>query len=702
MSGRLSRLFRSSKPPERPQEPAEPIYKPLDTSRRQIRLLRIEPAKDPSHKIKCHLFTESLDEKPRYHALSYVWGNPKDRKLIINLDGTDFLVTLNLYAALRRFRRKREDVVFWIDAICINQDDLAERSSQVTLMPSIYSGAEVVKAWVGDADANSDVAISTMEKWTANMDEKLSHVEHVVKYVTELCFKGKAFDRRDALMRKNVVDALNAFLFRPYWSRVWIVQELVLAPSAIVVCGQREILFDRIVFFTALWVAMRAHAETSGAAGRNPDTATEVWAPPATRIAMDREKSIYPLVDSCRNCSSTDPRDKLYSLLGLTQQSSGVATKSIPDYAKPVSQVFLEFMHTMFEETGELRLDGSNGVGLAQRGSPRIPGLPSWATDYAYSEEPAFKVHGAGAGAGMQSTVKKAVAGYDPMVLESQAIFVDTVTTSCLVNKNDAFREDVCEFILNNCYGSHPAEIPRIQAFFRILAECDSKDHSIKFKGQAGRDFFYRKAAGFIDWLGLKAKNHNYKNPKYLDFVSQLAGKFGGQKDHATMQELLGIPQVGTHVLLFLSTTAAVDNLYDPCYRWGGLQGLLTLSQQQLLGGFWGKDVDQAEELSWKDEDGVYRSSGLIMFLTDLGEILWRKSIFVTEKGYVGIGPADTFVGDEIVVLPACKYPLAVRKKDAFYQVVGICRVYGLMDSEAVTMLNAAGSGLSLREIKLI
>jgi hypothetical protein len=701
MSGRLSRLFRTSKPPEKPQEPAAPIYKPLDSSRRQIRLLRIEPAKDPSHKIKCHLFTESLDEKPRYHALSYVWGNTKDRKSI-NLDGTDFLVTLNLYVALRRFRMRREDVVFWIDAICINQDDLAERSSQVTLMCSIYSGAEVVKAWVGEADTSSDVAISTMEKWTANMDEKLSHVKHVITYVAEQCYKWKIFDKRDSLMRKNVVVALDAFLIRPYWSRAWIVQELVLAPSAIVVCGQREILFDRIVFFLVLWVAVRTHAETSGAAGRNPDAVMKLWEPPAIRIAVDREKSIYPLVATCRPCSSTDPRDKLYSLLGLTQQSGGIVAKMIPDYAKPVPQVFVEFMRTMFEETGELRLDGTNGVGLAQRGSPRIPGLPSWATDYAYLEEPAFNIYGAGAGAGMQSTVKKAAAGYDPMALESQAIFVDTVTTSLLVNKDHELREDVWGFILDNCHGSHPAGIPRIQAFFRILAEGDSKDHSIKFEGQSGRDLFYRKAAGFVDWLGLVAKNWDYQDPKYLDFVSHLAGKFGGQNDHATMQELLGTPQVGTHVLLFLSTTAAVETLYQPCYRWGGLQGLLTLSQQQLLGGFWGKDGGQAEELSWEDEDGVYRSSSLTMFLTDLRQYLWRKSIFVTEKGYVGIGPADTFVGDEIVVLPACKYPLAVRKKDSFYQVVGICRVYGLMDSEAVTMLNAGGSGLSLREVKII
>lgn len=365
MSGRLNRLFRSSKPPEKPHEPAEPIYKPLDTGQRQIRLLRIKPAKDPSQKIKCHLFTASLDEKPRYHALSYVWGDSKDRKPI-NLDGTDFLVTHNLYVALRRFRMKREDVVFWIDAICVNQDDLAERSSQVMLMGSVYSGAEVVKAWVGEADAGSDGALSTMEKWTSNMDEKLSRVNHVVQYVTDQGFEGKVFNSRDALMQKNVVTPLNAFLCRPYWSRVWIIQELVLAPSAIVVCGQREILFDRIVFFTILWTAVRTHAMTSGAAGRNPDTALNIWEPPAIRIAVNRVESIYQLVDSIRTCSSTDPRDKLYSVLGLAQQAGGVVAKTIPNYAEPVPQVFLEFMRTRFEETGELRLDGSNGVGLGQ------------------------------------------------------------------------------------------------------------------------------------------------------------------------------------------------------------------------------------------------------------------------------------------------------------------------------------------------
>jgi len=126
---------------------------------------------------------------------------------------------------------KKADIVFWIGAICINQDDLAERNSQVNLMYAIYSGAKVVKAWIDEADANSDAAIDTIEKWTVNM-KKLSHVDNVIKYITRQAEKRKFYYKLDDISQESVVDPLKAFLFRLYWKRMWIIQELVLAPNA--------------------------------------------------------------------------------------------------------------------------------------------------------------------------------------------------------------------------------------------------------------------------------------------------------------------------------------------------------------------------------------------------------------------------------------------------------------------------------------
>ena len=124
------------------------LYARLDPSSCQIRLVHIQPGvwDDP---ILCELETVSLDSSPVYQTLSYFWGDPKDSKPIL-LEDCVFDVTSNLYDALRRLRRANSIRVIWIDAICINQMDNDEKAQQVMLMKSIYSKCREVIMWLGD------------------------------------------------------------------------------------------------------------------------------------------------------------------------------------------------------------------------------------------------------------------------------------------------------------------------------------------------------------------------------------------------------------------------------------------------------------------------------------------------------------------------------------------------------------------------
>lgn len=147
------------------------IYTNLDSSERQIRLLKVllnegAPGSEQSSSLVCcDLSIHSLnhDNPPSYTALSYVWGPPPtmsgsgDDTLIVN--GEAIPARENLLSALRAFQRRKDSAYLWVDAVCINQDDLEEKMTQIKLMGDIYSLAEKTVIWLGTAEDDSDDAM---------------------------------------------------------------------------------------------------------------------------------------------------------------------------------------------------------------------------------------------------------------------------------------------------------------------------------------------------------------------------------------------------------------------------------------------------------------------------------------------------------------------------------------------------------------
>ena len=225
------------------------LYQHLDSQRQEIRLLQIDPSLDFLASIKCRLFTASLAEvpPPSYKALSYVWGDPKVTAEIF-INGVGRQVTINLVSALHRIRSKTDTIILWADAICINQDDLQERSKQVGMMALIYRTAELVLVWLGEESDNSQLAFDTLECWarwaenkTVGMEEKdLLILESDIAFVFE----------------PNRILALQELSERSYWTRVWVVQELVLAKTAHVFCGPSRLTIDRFVLAGWAWTQL--------------------------------------------------------------------------------------------------------------------------------------------------------------------------------------------------------------------------------------------------------------------------------------------------------------------------------------------------------------------------------------------------------------------------------------------------------------
>ena len=144
-------------------------YAPLEPG--WIRLLRLKPSRDPNAPVSCQLFDfplhESGDEPCLYEAVSYVWGD-SDTHHSIDIDGSSLPIRRNLYAALRRFRDKFLERALWIDALCINQQDKAERGHQVQEMAKIYRKADRVTVWLGEGGDDGNKALEMVADLAAN------------------------------------------------------------------------------------------------------------------------------------------------------------------------------------------------------------------------------------------------------------------------------------------------------------------------------------------------------------------------------------------------------------------------------------------------------------------------------------------------------------------------------------------------------
>lgn len=197
-------------------------YLPLDLSATAIRLIVLQPCRDPSADIECDIIHTESKERPQYEALSYTWGNENQTKAIY-IRNQVYHVTENLWMALRRLRQTYEARVLWIDAICINQNDKKERNHQVNQMSIIYGQAERVVVWLGVETTDSRVAINFLyELDTIHIRRR----------------------RRQYYRRRVHADqwhALKDLCEREYWSRLWIVQEVILASDLRVYCGVDEI-----------------------------------------------------------------------------------------------------------------------------------------------------------------------------------------------------------------------------------------------------------------------------------------------------------------------------------------------------------------------------------------------------------------------------------------------------------------------------
>jgi hypothetical protein len=324
----------------------------------RIRLLKIQPG-GPDDPICAKMFTVRTSESPAYEALSYTWGDLSRRQRIqiahMSASGENVVptwVTSNCHAALKRLRKGATGPrTVWVDSICINQTNISERNHQLTLMTQIYESASCVIVYLGNCADGSDEAMDLIRE----IDIPSSYDN----------------GRHDEIsLLKPDKSMLDALFRRPWFSRVWVLQEVRMARKAVVYCGDRAVNWDSFRAFKDWNVSCHWIDEL-------PYVVTAV--PGRYSYLMPAETLIKELRDT-RDCQSTDPRDKLFAILPLILQSK---TEGFAEAYKAIQMDYHLSPAQVFVNLGKYLLDALGFDILREVAGPSaLAGLPSWVPDW--------------------------------------------------------------------------------------------------------------------------------------------------------------------------------------------------------------------------------------------------------------------------------------------------------------------------------
>ncbi|RYP61078.1 hypothetical protein DL771_010254 [Monosporascus sp. 5C6A] len=631
----------------------------------QIRLLSVlsSPSSSNNTLIQCSLKVVNLDHRPEYYALSYTWGAPTeygrlsrmsaDRDCPILCNKELLGVTKNLHCFLRQLQYlpTLSDKIFWIDAICVNQQDNEERHRQVRLMADIYSAAALVISWLGEQDDHTEPGFALLKELKIVSDRS----RHLL---AKLSPDSRDYGEQLAVFsnRQSWVSVAHVFQ-RTYFTRVWIVQEVVLAKAVKVLCGDHELDWSAIAeashfFTTSGW---RGHLyglfiESVGwpLTPQEPILKFRYQAPTTLRsIAKkcnERKQQEYQhenrhewattllhTLIQARNFKATDPRDKVYSLLGLVHEYARDKLGLIPSYTQAPADAYTRAAIQILEDSDDLLLLSCVEGEKFQRKDTRP--LPSWVPDWSSEEPTGLRRTGYERYLASGSLKQRPNIDRRTLTLSLKGLRLDHLTmvgeTKQDVQRGEPFPKwlEILES-LETRYGRARAE-HKLDVFWRTLI--------VNTAGYPPQLVPNTRSLGasFAEWFG--AWRHGRPTPpgRPEDEWDCRANRFS---------ELL-------------------DAMWDPQSR------------------------NAANPSEFKTPFSMTE----------------HLRLFRTREGYLGLGSECVQVGDSVWVVPGSRVPLILRapKGDRFpenrYQLVSGAYLHGFMEGEAVSPLV---TGMTLEEIE--
>lgn len=368
-------------------------YEPLDRNTREIRLLSIMPSQDDDEPLSCFTIKATISEAEKsYVALSYCWGDMrKQQGITISHSQKDpagepifgpfkpLRVTENLFKCLKNIRktlRTEERLTwrkpFWIDALCINQGNYEERAHQVSMMGHVYENADSVWVFIGDSE-EIQFGMQLIQEFERseqqfgrethqNSDPIVSPPSSLAESMTIQAIRDVAIKIGEAQYRlPDLVRAFSHVFKQPWFTRIWVLQEVFRAQGPVYVYSGmshfvnfRAILLGNDKIFSAATSDEVFHESNNGSlptAWRMLSSISR-WHNKTSEPASAKTKCLILLFRATyKSFEATDPRDKLFALLGLAKKKRQITSSSshltIParlaiDYTKSTSKVFCD------------------------------------------------------------------------------------------------------------------------------------------------------------------------------------------------------------------------------------------------------------------------------------------------------------------------------------------------------------------------
>ncbi|KAI0842996.1 heterokaryon incompatibility protein-domain-containing protein [Hypoxylon sp. FL0890] len=704
-------------------------YQPLPDPANSIRLLTIEPGW-PSDPIRVSItVVPHLDQSPPYQALSYVWGSVQN-PVLIECDGEPMEITRNLATALLALRqlpadgdpaangvnvmdeshilhskhrawkgiaRNRNEIemiksrragtdppLFWIDALCINQRDIQECAEQVKLMRRLYTTASMVCIWLGSELVVPEVPASKLRTSRVDLAFGRTRLAELDPMAVVLSFFAQALRNSDRVKLDEYgvpeVDLLGfpsqkspehkilgAFFNQPYFHRVWIVQEAVLAREAKVLVGPWELdwkpfaeavhILDAGNLRNPFTLQLRVTGVTSEESSSGVDIPAALYLCQIQRLP-DRKESLFPLLNKSRTRKATKDADHVFAVLGLAGDVANATELSqklvAVDYEKPVAQVFRDATWFIMLSHATLRPLAAAEFSEGRRISDCPSWVPIWSEprrtagiDYEFFHADAdqkFRMEK------VENANELKVFGYsfEPIV---------TVSSGLVDEKAPIRTEDE---LIEWHYPPRQGEIDFVKSAWSLITD------------------FYRSVLN----------GSNSAEATTQDSTSQLSIPTYYASDE-------GVFEAFVRTLSVQMTDSSLDSEGDDS------EDMVNSAEawfQQSLG--WSSHPASLFTKIWHTvRDKWYPGAGMLFQASLLRACVGRK-FFLTARGFIGIGPASMKPDDLVVVILGVPVPFVVRKtgtqESQNYILIGECYVDGIMNGELVQAQQRAGKEAEL------
>jgi Heterokaryon incompatibility protein (HET) len=690
---------------------------------RQIRLINLQPRENGF--LQCDMEIVDLDNAPPFTALSYTHGPPvesegagggshADHHLVpMMCGGREILIKPNLASALERFCQLAKYGRYWIDAVCINQQDKLELGPQVMMMGDIYSIAARVLVWLGEEDDDSKIAVIFMEKLLPKFEAVVRNDNgdvHDFSY---------SFSHPDIYHKlgietipMDIWDGLAEFFERRWFLRVWTFQEALLQEKLIIYCGTKRISWRRL---EALLCYLERVDWRCSLSRQQVASGKDVCIDPGAGLGMlvklrnrffkeDQEYQTYlcniaggsermdlllgsieDMICQMRARAATDPRDHFFSLYGTISRLCAMDFPPLPhplispDYTKTVADVFAANIKSLLAKSQSLLLLSH----VEDRSQRSRMDLPSWVPDMTVGTTTMLTKQGNGG-------IFNACNGAPPELLPSPNLktlslvghFIDTIietgdSYNSIVPRQPPFNKSaLLIFHLPKIY--LPTGQDRVEAFWRtLIADLNPIDNEHPAPASLGQAFRYTITVPYAlvltetHYQGPLSRHDEHK-PSTTAALQAMAPLLQLATTSPLASTLIPplteiIDQANRHICIYdmetklaaaaAAAAAAAESTTSTTPPPADTEDLTVAAATALLEST--TQAMRAQELR------------CVPFARQLRRIFTGRRLFRTERGFLGIGPLSLREGDQVFVLAGGRVPFVLRDAGVVGNAVG-------------------------------